>query len=159
MKNFDSYIDPHKVFPQGKITVAEYPPVRNGVEVEYVAVRWLKRDCLVCKHFTAARDLRKDKRYVVCLDKGHCRLGETLDKCSKFEKIDALRGRNMTITEKCYARLFTRKFLNEVLQWYHGNPQLRFRRDDYAPTEFAGMISAYLRFREKMREITLSEGE
>lgn len=149
MKNFDPYIDPHKIPPQGKITVAAYPPQRNGVVEEYFSVRYMQKDCLVCKHFTAPRDLRQEKRYVVQVDIGRCRVGEKLKTCTKFEKIDELRGKNLTILEKVYFHCFTRKFLNRVVRWYFGNAQMRYNANDFVAKEIAEMVSAYIAVRRK----------
>lgn len=149
MKNFDPYIDPHVLPPQGKITVAAYPPQRNGVFEEYFSIRVMQKNCLICKHFTAPRDLRQEKRYVVQVDSGRCRLGEKLTTCTKFEKIDELRGKNLTILQKVYFHCFTRRFLHQVVRWYFGNSQMRYNANEFVPKEVAGMVSAYLVMRRK----------
>ena len=149
MKNFDPYIDPHKIPPQGKITIAAYPPQRNGVTEEYFGVRWMQKNCLICKHFTAPRDLRQEKRYVVQIDVGFCRLGEDIKTCTKFEKIDELRGKNLTILQKVYFHCFTRRFLNRVVKWYLKNPQMCYSADLCSPKVVAGMVCAYLAMHRK----------
>ncbi len=81
------------------------------------------RCCLVCRHWTAPRDLQQERRSLVVLRKGRCRLGEcvcvegrSLDElqqephscehaCPKFEKIPELRARNMTLLQRSYARM------------------------------------------------------
>ena len=81
------------------------------------------RCCLVCKHWTAPRDLRQERLSLVVLGKGHCRFGEKMcvegvflsdlqqqphsckHACPKFEKIPELRARNMTLIQRCYARM------------------------------------------------------
>ena len=87
----------------------------------YHSTRNRGRCCLVCKHWTAPRDLRQERRWLVVLANGHCRLGErtcvegrTLralqqephactHACPKFEKIPELRARNMTMRQRAYA--------------------------------------------------------
>ena len=79
--------------------------------------------CLLCRHWTAPRDLRQERRWLVILATGHCRLGETTcvegrslrvlqqephtcrHACPKFEKIPELRAKNMTLLQKSYARM------------------------------------------------------
>ncbi len=79
------------------------------------------RCCLVCRHWTAPRDLRQERRYIVVLANGHCRLGETTcvegrslrvlqhephactHACPKFEKIPELMAKNMTGQQHRYA--------------------------------------------------------
>ena len=64
--------------------------------------------CLLCKHWTASRDLRQKKRFLVVYSNGHCNLGERTcvegpslknlqndphacnHACLKFEKISEL---------------------------------------------------------------------
>ena len=90
----------------------------------YHQVRSNRGRCfLVCKHWTAPRDLRQEKRWLVILGNGHCRLGERMcveghsigelqhwphscrHTCPKFEKIPELRARNMTLLQRSYARM------------------------------------------------------
>ena len=81
------------------------------------------RCCLVCRHWTAPRDLRQERRRLVVLEKGNCRLGERMcveghsigelqhwphscrHACQKFEKIAELRARNMTLLQRSYAKM------------------------------------------------------
>ena len=87
----------------------------------YHSTRNRGRCCLLCKHWTAPRDLRQERRYIVVLANGHCRLGERTcvegrslralqqephacsHACPKFEKIPELRARNMTGQQRRYA--------------------------------------------------------
>ena len=79
------------------------------------------RCCLLCRHWTAPRDLRQERRYIVVLANGRCRLGEATcvegrslrdlqqephactHACPKFEKIPELRAKNMTGQQHRYA--------------------------------------------------------
>ena len=104
----------------GKIT--EYDPASLGKPAKaYHSTRNRGRCCLLCRHWTAPRDLRQERRYLVVLANGHCRLGETTcvegrtlralqqephactHACPKFEKIPKLRARNMTMRQRAYA--------------------------------------------------------
>lgn len=154
MKHYDSFVCPHKIPPPGKITVAEYPPQSNGFEVYYEPILNRKKDCLICKHFTAPRDLRQQKRYVVQIGKGICRLGEKIKTCTKFERIDELRGKNLSVLEKAYFNYFTREYLNKVVRWYFKNPQLIYNANDFQPKLVADMVVAYEAERRKAKEIS-----
>ena len=94
------------------ITVAQYP--KSEIPERYIPIRDLKELCLICQHWTSCRDLRKDKRYIVELEQGKCRLQHELCTCKSFQKIPELRGKNMTINEKLYARMYTKTFLRKV---------------------------------------------
>ncbi len=80
----------------------------------YHSTRNRGRCCILCRHWTAPRDLRQERRYIVVLANGHCRFGEmtcvegrslrSLQQephacrhiCPKFEKIPELKAKNMT---------------------------------------------------------------
>lgn len=94
------------------ITVAQYP--KSEIPEHYICIRDLKKACIVCQHWTSRRDLRKDKRYIVELEKGKCRLQKELPSCRSFQKIPELRAKNMTINEKLYARMYSKTFLRKV---------------------------------------------
>ena len=98
------------------ITVAEYPP--SQIPERYIRIRNLKKACIICQHWTSRRDLRKDKRYIVELDHGQCRLQKECRSCNSFHKIPELRGKNMNINEKLYARMYTKTFLRKVHKNY-----------------------------------------
>ena len=103
----------------GRIT--EYDPATLGKPLAYHSTRNRGRCCLLCRHWTAPRDLRQERRYLVVLANGHCRLGERSclegyslrdlqqhyhacqHACPKFEKIPELRAKNMTEQQKKYA--------------------------------------------------------
>ena len=98
------------------ITVAEYPP--SQIPERYIRIRELKRACIICQHWTSLRDLRQDKRYIVELEQGQCRLQKECRTCNSFHKIPELRGKNMTINKKLYARMYTKTFLRKVHKNY-----------------------------------------
>ena len=91
------------------ITVAEYPP--SQIPERYIRIRDLKKACIICQHWTSRRDLRKDKRYIV-----------------------ELRGKNMSINEKLYARMYTKTFLRKVHARYYqlSNEELSKVINDYS---------------------------
>ena len=99
------------------ITVAEYPP--SQIPERYIRIRDLKKACIICQHWTSRRDLRKDKRYIVELEHGKCSLQKECRSCNSFHKIPELRGKNMTINEKLYARMYTKTFLRKVHALYY----------------------------------------
>ena len=102
------------------ITVAEYP--QSQIPERYIRIRDLKRACIICRHWTSRRDLRQDKRYIVELEKGLCKLQKESRSCNSFHKIPELRGKNMTINEKLYARMYTKTFLRKVHARYYQFP-------------------------------------
>ncbi len=87
----------------------------------YHSTRNRGRCCLLCRHWTAPRDLRQERCYIVVFANGHCRLGETTcvdgrslrslqqkphacrHSCPKFEKIPELKAKNMTGQQRRYA--------------------------------------------------------
>ena len=95
------------------VTVAAYPPSKIP-EVYYPTRGLNRRCCLLCIHYTARRDLRQNKRYIVPLEKGCCRLGHTLEKCASYERIPELRARNMTPLERVSHHMYTRKQLRQL---------------------------------------------
>lgn len=116
------------------ITVAQYP--KSEIPERYIRIRDLKKACIICQHWTSRRDLRKDKRYIVELEHGNCRLQHELYSCKSFQKIPELRGKNMTINEKLYARMYTKAFLRKVHARYYQLPN----------EELSQAISDYLKF-------------
>ena len=54
------------------ITVAQY--TKSPIPERYIPIRDLKELCLIGQHCTSRRDLRKDKRYIMELEHGNCRL-------------------------------------------------------------------------------------
>ena len=109
----------------GKIT--EYDPASLDQSLAYHSTRNRGRCCLLCRHWTAPRDLRQERRYLVVLANGHCRVGETTcvegrslkslqeeqhvcqHSCPKFEKIPELRAKNMTARQRQYAGMTPKK--------------------------------------------------
>ena len=108
------------------ITVAQYP--KSEIPERYIRIRDLKKACIICQHWTSRRDLRKDKRYIVELEHGNCRSHHELCSCKSFQKIPELRGKNMTINEKLYARLYTKTFLRKVHTRYYQLPNEELSR-------------------------------
>ena len=117
------------------VTVAQYP--KSEIPERYIRIRDLKELCLICQHWTSRRDLRKDKRYIVELKHGNCRLQHELYSCKSFQKIPELRSKNMTINEKLYARMYTKTFLRKVPSRYYQLPN----------EELSRVISDYLKKR------------
>ena len=99
------------------ITISLY----KGCQIpeRYIRVRDLKELCYICQHWTSRRDLRKDKRYIVELEHGKCKLAKEFKYCNSFHKIPELRGKNMTVNEKLYAKMYTKKFLRKVHSRYY----------------------------------------
>ena len=109
----------------GRIT--EYDPATLGKPLAYHSTRNRGRCSLLCRHWTAPRDLRQERRYLVVLANGQCRLGERSclegyslrdlqgfshvcqHACPKFEKISELRAKNMTEQQRKYAGMNCRK--------------------------------------------------
>ena len=54
-------------------------------------------------------------------------------RCNSFHKIPELRGKNMTINEKLYARMYTKTFLRKVHTRYYqlSNEELSRAISDY----------------------------
>ena len=102
------------------ITVAEYPP--SQIPERYIRIRDLKKASIICQHWTSRCDLRKDKRYIVELEHGKCRLQHELCSCNSFHKIPELRSKNITINEKLYARMYSKTFLRKVHTYYYQLP-------------------------------------
>ena len=116
------------------ITVAQYP--KSEIPERYIRIRDLKELCLICQHWTSRRDLRKDKRYIVELEHGRCSLQKDCRSCNSFHKLPELRGKNMTINEKLYARMYTKTFLRKVYTCYYQLPD----------EELSRAISVHLKF-------------
>ena len=123
------------------ITVAAYPP--STIPERYCQTRWLnRRCCLLCIHYTARRDLRQGKRFIVPLEQGRCRLGYSAASCASYERISELRARNMTPLERAYHRMYTRKQLRQLLARYYGDQQLKLdiRAARIMPWELAEIL-------------------
>ena len=99
------------------ITVSQYPP--SEILERYIRIRDLQKACIICRHWTSRRDLRKDKRYIVELEHGKCNLQKEWHTCNSFCKIPELRGKNMTINEKLYAGMYTKTFLRKLHTRYN----------------------------------------
>ena len=108
------------------VTVAQYP--KSEIPERYIRIRDLKKACIICQHWTSRRDLRKDKRYIVELEHGNCRLQYELCSCKSFRKIPELRSKNMTINEKLYAKMYTKTFLRKVHAHYYQLPNEELSR-------------------------------
>ena len=125
------------------ITVAQYP--KSEIPERYIRIRDLKELCLICQHWTSRRDLRKDKRYIVELEHGKCRLQHELCSCKSFRKIPELRGKNMTINEKLYARMYTKTFLRKVHTRYYqlSNEELSRAISNFSKANNSFLLFAY----------------
>ena len=125
------------------ITVAQYP--KSEIPERYIRIRDLKELCLICQHWTSRRDLRKDKRYIVELKQGKCRLQYELCSCKSFQKIPELRSKNMTINEKLYARMYTKTFLRKVHTRYYQLPNEELSRaiSNFSKANNSFLIFAY----------------
>ena len=108
------------------ITIAKYQ--KSEIPERYIRIRDLKKACIICQHWTSCRDLRKDKRYIVELEHGKCSLQKDCRSCNSFHKIQELRGKNMNINEKLYARMYTKTFLRKVHARYYQLPNEELRR-------------------------------
>lgn len=118
---------------KSRVTVAAYPP--SEIPERYYPTRGLnRRCCFLCIHYTARRDLRQNKRYIVPQEKGCCRLGRALECCASYERIPELRARNMTPLERVYHRMYTRKQLRRLLGQHARVPEL-------TPYELAGIFA------------------
>ena len=128
---------------KSRVTVAAYPSSKIP-EVYYPTRGLNRRCCLLCIHYTARRDLRQNKRYIVPLEKGCCRLGRTAANCASYERIPELRARNMTLLERVYHRMYTRKQLRQLLARYCGNRHLKLdlRAVRLTPYELADVFAA-----------------
>lgn len=121
--------------------MTQYP--KSKITERYIRIRDLKELCLICQHWTSRRDLRKDKRYIVELEHGKCRLQHELCSCKSFQKIPELRGKNMTINEKLYARMYTKTFLRKVHARYYQLPNEELSR---AISNFSKANNSFLLF-------------
>ena len=59
-----------------------------------------ERGCLVCAHYTGARELIQCKRWIKELQEGTCKFNEKRHACRRFELMEELKNKNMTILEK-----------------------------------------------------------
>ena len=80
------------------------------------------RECLVCAHYTGARELIQCKRWIKELKKGDCKLKENSHVCRRFELMEELKNKNMTILEQVYAQKFTKSYLEKALKKYYNGP-------------------------------------
>ena len=85
------------------ITVARYP--KSEIPERYIRIRDLKELCLICQYWTSRRDLRKDKRYIVELEQGKCRLQHELCSCKSFRKIP-VNDHHITFGGNAFAQRF-----------------------------------------------------
>ena len=125
------------------VTVAQYP--KSEIPERYIRIRDLKELCLICQHWTSRRDLRKDKRYIVELEHGKCSLQKEYRSCNSFHKLPELRGKNMTINEKLYARMYTKTFLRKVHTRYYQLPNEELSRaiSNFSKANNSFLIFAY----------------
>ena len=132
-----------------RITIAEYP--ESEIPERYFDCRSNGRMCIRCVHFTARCDLRRDKRYIVPLEHGECSLRKEVRTCSSYERIPELRALNMNPLERFYHRMYTRKYLQEVLRWFFHDPELIFSpsNNHRFAEEWADMIVAYEKYRKR----------
>lgn len=65
--------------------------------------------------------------------------------CDSYERIQELRAVNMNPLERFYHRMYTRKYLQEVLRWFFNDPELIFSpsKNHRFAEEWADMIVAY----------------
>ena len=131
-----------------RITIAEYP--ESEIPERYFDCRSNERMGIRCVHFTARCDLRRDKRYIVPLEHGECSLRKEVRTCSSYERIPELRALNMNPLERFYHRMYTRKYLQEVLRWFFNDPELIFSqsKNHRFAEEWADMIVAYEKYRK-----------
>ena len=129
-----------------RITIAEYP--ESEIPERYFDCRSNERMCVTCVHFTARCDLRRDKRYIVPLEHGECSLRKEVRTCNSYGRIPELRAVNMNPLERFYHRMYTRKYLQEVLRWFFHDPKLIFSqsKNDRFAEEWADMIVAYEKY-------------
>ena len=135
-----------------RITIAEYP--ESEIPERYFDCRSNERMCVMCSHFTARRDLRRDKRYIVPLEHGECSLKQKIRTCSRYERIPELRAANMNPTERFYHCMYTKKYLQKVLRWFFHDRELIFdpSKNHRFAEEWAGMIVAYEKHKRKQNE-------
>ena len=81
-----------------------------------------KRECLVCVHYTGIRELIQCKRWIKELKRGACKLKKNRHACRRFELMEELKSKNMTILEKVYAQKFTKSYLEKILKKYYNDP-------------------------------------
>ena len=81
--------------------------------------------CAMCRHEMSAKELRKERRHICVFSlKPFCRLmqrrgmpqpQEWGDRCAAFERIDELRGKNMSCLQKLYFNMYTKKFIAKAI--------------------------------------------
>lgn len=101
------------------------------------------RGCLVCAHYTGARELIQCKRWIKELQEGTCKFNENRHACRRFELMEELKNKNMTILEKVYARRFTASYLREVIKKYYNDPNAKFNYDNISAEKLAKIIVWY----------------
>lgn len=101
------------------------------------------RECLVCAHYTGAREFVKSKRYIRKLSEGKCALGCLQRDCQKFEIMPELKAENMTILEKVYARKYSRIYLEKVVKEYYNAPNAKFNYNNFYAGKLANIIAWY----------------
>ena len=131
-----------------RITIDEY--TESEIPERYFDCRSNERMCVRCMHFTARCDLRGNKRYIVPLEHGKCSLRKMVRICDSYERIQELRAVNMNPLERFYHRMYTRKYLQEVLRWFFHAPELIFSpsKNHRSAEEWADMIVAYEKYRK-----------
>lgn len=70
----------------------------------------------MCAHYTGDRELIQCKRWIKELQEGTCKFNENRHACRRFELMEELKNKNMTILEKVYARRFTASYLGEAIK-------------------------------------------
>ena len=133
-----------------RLTIAKHLPAT--IQGHYYPVREMKQDCKICIHYSACRDLSKNKRYIVLREKGSCILKKEPDTCGCFERIPELRGKNMTPLEKIYFKMYTRKYLTDILRRHFRDPDAVYT-SHRLPAEQLALIIATQECRKSQRNI------
>ena len=129
---------------------------------QYHPTRNRGRCCLLCRHWSGHRELRQERRHILVISDGCCRLkqlsclpsAQELQKsphhcnhhCAKFEKISELRAKNMTVRQRLYANMYSKTFLTKVLRWHYHDPQATYTEKQAWNKEPSTIIAKYLRF-------------
>ena len=101
------------------------------------------RGCLVCAHYTGDRELIQCKRWIKELQEGTCKFNENRYACRRFELMEELKNKNMTILEKVYARRFTASYLGEAIKKYYNDSNAKFNYDNISAEKLAKVIVWY----------------
>ena len=136
-----------------------------GSYQEYHPTRNRGRCCLLCQHWTGFRELRQEKRHLLVVSEGQCRLNQVSclptfqelqenphlceHKCPKFEKIPELRAKNMTVRQRLYANMYSKTFLTNALRWNYNDPNAQYNNknpwNQYPNTIIAKYINRKMR--------------